>query len=60
MPYLDGFEATRYCLAPVVILASGDLVEMAGCLCKSGASACLAKPVTAIALERAVSIAVAR
>jgi response regulator NasT len=60
MPYLDGLEATRYCLAPVVILTSGDLAEMAGFIFRSGASACLAKPITAIALERAVAIAVAR
>jgi response regulator NasT len=59
MPYLDGLAATRYCLGPVILLANGDAAEMAGCLFRSGASACLVKPVTVTTLERAVSIAVA-
>lgn len=60
MPYLDGLEATQYCLAPVIILANGDATDMAGCLFRSGASACLSKPITVTTLERAVSIAMAR
>ena len=59
MPYMDNLEAIRYCVAPVIILITCALAEIAEQSCVSGASACLTKPVTADALQRAIAIAVA-
>jgi AmiR/NasT family two-component response regulator len=60
MPYLDGLAAIQYCTIPVIILAAeGELPEIVGQTYGFGASACLGKPFTAGALERAIAIAVA-
>ena len=57
LPAMNGLEATCFCVAPVIILTSLSLSDLKLPLREIGASACITKPVTVHALERALAVA---
>ncbi len=64
MPWLNGLEATQrineLCPTPVVILSAYDTPDLTAQAGKAGAGAYLVKPPQARAIERAITIAMAR
>jgi len=64
MPDMDGLEATRQiyerCPTPVVVLTAHDAPELVRQASEVGVGAYLVKPPSARAMERAITIAVAR
>jgi signal transduction histidine kinase len=64
MPEMDGVEATRriqeQCPTPVVILTAHDKSDLVEAASESGAGAYLVKPPNGHAMERAITVAMAR